>query len=221
MKTVSQFKPEALLSTVLFCAFLALSACQSSPFSPTADALAQPPLLNSERIRQKYGSYGVEVLEADERLRVANLYSSHEGERVTRTLAIVLFSAPIPKAILPEHELIIAGGSIGEVFKHCGWQVEKENLYFDEIQAAPENARLYEMMGEIPPTDLAVHGYELFVSKNTERFSYTTIVEIHHPDYLNLDELEAIYIIDGFKDSPRKGLPAPALEIVRDALSSF
>src|SRR5262245_42966767 len=43
---------------------------QSSAAVPAA-----PELLNSERIEQKFGSYGIAVLRSDERLRVANLYS--------------------------------------------------------------------------------------------------------------------------------------------------
>ena len=77
------------------------------------------------------------------------------------------------------------------------------------------------MMSDIPPSDLAVHGYELSVRKDTELVSYTTIVEVHHPDYLNLDELETIYSTDGHEDMSGEGLPLPTLEIVRDSLPSY
>ena len=33
------------------------------------------PLLNSERIKQKFGSYGINILDANAELRVSNLYS--------------------------------------------------------------------------------------------------------------------------------------------------
>ena len=105
--------------------------------------------------------------------------------------------------------------------KFLRWRVEKENLYFGEINASPDFAGVYEMMSDIPPSDLAVHGYELSVRKDTELVSYTTIVEVHHPDYLNLDQLVAIYSTDGSEEISGGGLPLPALGIVRDSLSSY
>ena len=42
-------------------------------------------------------------------------------------------------------------------------------------------------------TSLATHGYVLSVSKGDERIDYARIAEIHHPDYLDLAMLEAIY----------------------------
>lgn len=48
-------------------------------------------LLNSERIAQRYGSYGIEVLASDCGLRVSDLYSGEQTDRVTRTLAVVRF----------------------------------------------------------------------------------------------------------------------------------
>ena len=47
--------------------------------------------LNSERIEARYGSYGIEVLESDTRIRESNLFSEHAGGRVTRTFAIVQY----------------------------------------------------------------------------------------------------------------------------------
>ena len=47
-------------------------------------------LLNSERIAQRFGSYGIEVLESDGRVRVSNLYSNEQGGRICRTFAVRL-----------------------------------------------------------------------------------------------------------------------------------
>ena len=47
---------------------------------PPAQAPARE-LLNSERIAAAFGSYGVEVLEQDDTVRVSNLYSGEGEER--------------------------------------------------------------------------------------------------------------------------------------------
>lgn len=207
-----------MFQLVIFCS---LVACQTSPAPRAVGNQPQPPLLNSERIRQKFGNYGIDVLEADKRVRVSNLYSLNEGEKVTRTLAIVIFPASIPDAILPEHKLIIAGGSIGEVFKNSGWQVEKESLYLGELQASPNYAGVYEMMGKIPISDLAVHEYELSVSTENGKIFYTTIVEVHNPEYLRLHELETIYFVDGTEHKTLEAFSLSTWEIVRDSLSGL
>ena len=40
---------------------------------------------------------------------------------------------------------------------------------------------------------LATHGYGLAVVEDDQLFGYATIVEIHHPDYLDLESVENIY----------------------------
>ena len=45
----------------------------------------EPELLNSERIAQTFGSYGIDVLQADGALRRSNLYSVSDGLRTCRT----------------------------------------------------------------------------------------------------------------------------------------
>lgn len=153
----------------------------------------QRPLLNSERIRQQFGSYGIEVLQQDDRLRVSDLYSVEAGARITRTLAVVFFPETIPAPLRAEHDAIKSGQSIGEEFRNNGWKVQKQNLYVGELAASPEFADVYTAMGEITAVDLAVHIYRLSVSKDSNRYPYATIAEIHHPDYLDLIELRAIY----------------------------
>jgi hypothetical protein len=156
-------------------------------------APASPSILNSERIRGEFGNYGIDVLEQTGQVRVSNLYSLDGERKITRTLAVVIYPAEIPPAILAEHEVIVRGGSIGEVFKGNGWRVEKENLYLGEIPVSADYDEIYAMMGGIQPVNLAVHLYELLVCKLESCFSYATIAEVHHPGYLALDELEEIY----------------------------
>src|SRR5262245_26355355 len=93
-----------------------------------AAALSQPAdreLLNSERIAAAFGSYGVEVLEQDEQVRVSNLFSGAGEDKTCRTFAIVRYPPELDGAISAEHAEIVAGGSIGAVFASHGWEVRK------------------------------------------------------------------------------------------------
>lgn len=156
-------------------------------------ASAQPEtgreLLNSERIEQAFGSYGLDVLENGEAVRVSNLFSGADAERVTRTFAVVLFSDPHPD-FAAEHALIVAGGSIGAVFTEHGWTVRKRHRFFGLLDATDRVRRL---MGGIERGSLATHVYVLDVVRPGAAHEYATIVETHHPDYLALDDLRAIY----------------------------
>lgn len=219
-------KPVVLLSVVISLVLVAWSSVSvqaDQPDQSAAPAISSgpQPKLNSVRIREKYGNYGIEVLDADEQVRVSNLYSVSNGQKITRTLAIVLFPESIPRAILGEHEMIVAGGSIGEVFKSQGWQVDKENLYLGEIAASADFEGVYNMMGGVKPTDLAVHAYELSVHRKLEQENYALIIEVHHPDYLDLLALEEVYSDEPADMNPGESSSLPGLEIVREALSSY
>ncbi len=147
-------------------------------------------LLNSERIAQRFGSYGIEVLESDGRVRVSNLYSNEQGGRICRTFAVVKYPDSVDPALAAEHDEIAHGGSIGAVFAAHGWKVGKTNLRFLELDASPRVAGL---MHVAAGTHLATHAYVLDVSKGGRSIEYALLVEIHHPDYLRLDDLRAIY----------------------------
>jgi hypothetical protein len=174
--------------------------CLAFGAPPTA-LRAQPPaaareLLNSERIEQKFGSYGIAVLRSDARHRVANLYSATrpaagEPERRTcRTFAVTRYPDEVAAAFAAEHREILAGGSIGAVLAAHGWRVTKSHLYYGE---RPAGAGVAELMHVTPGTRLAVDAYVLEIAKGEARFTYASIVEILHPDHLALPELAAIY----------------------------
>jgi hypothetical protein len=155
---------------------------------PQADTL-----LNSERIEQRFGSYGIEVLEAEGAVRVSNLFSEHDRQRITRTFAVVTFAEEIPVAAADAHAQIMAGGSIGAVFASHGWTVSRRHLWFGEV---PASDRVLAMMQAAAPAALATHIFELIVSRPDEPpFSYATIAEVHHPAYLSLAELGDIFSI--------------------------
>ena len=179
-----------LTCLLMLCPF-GSTACGQSIHSP--EGAAREGLLNSERIRQRYGSYGIEVLQQDDRIRVSNLYSGEGEAKTTRTVAVVIYSPSIPGPIETEHREIAAGGSIGEVFTSHGWRVEKQTLFIGELPASADFAGLYNSMGGIEPQALAIHIYALSVSRGGENVSYATLAEVHHPDYLGRGELESIY----------------------------
>jgi hypothetical protein len=147
-------------------------------------------LLNSERIAGKFGSYGVEILEAAESLRISNLFSTESGQRTSRTVAVVMYPAAIDSAVATEHATVLAGGSIGAVFAANGWRVRKTHLYYGERGAT---AAIAQRMGVPEGTALAEHAYVLEVLKGGLVIEYAALLEIHHPAYLNLTELAAIY----------------------------
>ena len=170
-----------------------------NPFHPVfiAAALsacaAQPELLNSDRIKERFGSYGINVLAADGNVRRSSLYSTDNGERTSRTYAVVRFVGSNVTDISATHQKVVAGSSIGSTFRTDGWDVVKRTVYIGEIAmqdlAHPVAQRM--RLGE--PGNLALHAYQLHIEKNSISLHYATIIEIHHPDYLSQDELLEIY----------------------------
>jgi hypothetical protein len=154
-----------------------------------APAAGRPPL-NSERIAQRFGSYGIAVIASDSRVRVSNLYSEDGGTRTCRTFAVVVYPVAVDPAIAAEHDEIARGGSIGAVFAAHGWQVVKANLRYFEVDA-PE--RVASLMRIAAGTRLAAHAYELDVARDGRSIEYALLVEIHHPDYLRVEDLRSIY----------------------------
>lgn len=148
---------------------------------------------NSDRIQLKFGSYGIEVLENGPRIRVSNLYSIHDGLKITRTFAVVAYASVIEPAIKKEHDAIISGQSIGTLFKMNGWVIDKRHQYFGKMEASSDSSSEYSIFGGIGTTQPVVHFYSLFVKKNNSEFQYASIAEVHHPEYLELEDLDAIY----------------------------
>lgn len=153
-------------------------------------AVAAAQVLNSERIEQAFGSYGIEVLYSDARIRLSNLYSVHGGRRITRTLAIVRYPDEINEAFAKEHAAILEGGSIGATFQAAGWRVIKDYHQYFRSFLSP---RLADLMDVAPGTPMASHAYELEIAKDDEHYDYALIVEIYHPDYLSESDLVDIY----------------------------
>lgn len=214
--TVRSIRSAVLLGVATLVAGAALcssdAAAQATATAPSRVETAGRQLLNSERIAAGFGNYGIEVLASDSRERVSNLYSEANGQRTCRTFAVVRYPATIDPALAAEHDEIVHGGSIGAVFAAHGWRVEKTNLRYFEIDAP---ARVAALMHVAPGRRLAAHAYELDVVKDGRSFEYALLVEIHHPDYLQRDDLPAIY---GAADA--SGHEAAVEELIRAALAA-
>ena len=150
-------------------------------------------LANSERIRTKFGSYGIDIIENSPDIRVSSLYSLHDGSRVSRTFAVVAYPEVIEPAFQKEHEAIINGESIGILFKDNGWTIGKHHQYFGEIETPPGYFIASPDAGDDATTRSAIHVYFLMVKKGDSEFQYASIAEVHHPEFLNLQDLALIY----------------------------
>ncbi len=190
-----------LTEIVVFC--LVTLSCASSAVE-----------LNSERIARKFGSYGIEVVENTDNIRVSNLYSMEANGAVCRTFAVVGIGDEIDPSFAAEHTQILEGASIGAVFKRAGWRIEKRHQYIGNMAIGKQAARIAALMRLKPPATLAVHIYMLTISKRGSSFDYAMIAEVHHPEYLTVAVLWAMYGNEYSGDRNRKDA-RQILELVR------
>ncbi len=152
----------------------------------------EPQLLNSERIRDRFGSYGIEILADANGLRRANLFSLADAGKTCRTYALV-YTLDAPPEIAGEHAAIAAGRSIGATFRDSDWTVAKKTLLTGSTGLAnldPDVARQMRLDGS---ERVALHAYELIVERGDRAITYATILELHHPEYLEEGELERLF----------------------------
>jgi hypothetical protein len=195
---MSQMNFESRGSVLLLLLFSVTSiiggtACRNTATGPQYKALR--PLLNSERIERIFGSYGIEVLES-ERIRVSNLYSQENDRKVCRTLAIVDFSDSIPEALSAPYREIREGGSLGATLKKAGWEIEKRHEFFGKTTAGDRFKDLAHLQLDAADRRYALHIYTLWAKRDEQRHPFSTIAEIHHPEYLDLKDLKGIYKTD-------------------------
>lgn len=195
----------------LGCLLAVLLAAAESSVAQTEAQTPAAALLNSERIEQAFGSYGITVLQTDGNVRVSKLFSIHEGTEVCRTFAVVIYPAQVDRALAEEHALIASGESIGATFANHGWMVIKTHKYFGTLAGTPE---LQALMAQVPVNDLAVHLYVLSVAKEGEEHEYVTIAEVHHPAYLQLADLYEIYGSGMDLPTPRDAQVQEILDLV-------
>ena len=153
-------------------------------------------LLNSERIEQRFGSYGIDVLASEAGLRRSSLYSIDGNERICRTYAVVSFNEDLDSSYGPEHAKVLAGNSLGEVFKANGWSMHKQTLRIGSFEIDQSGSQINQLMRLAADQTLALHIYQLLLARDEQIFEYATIVEAHHPDYLSQSDLLDIYHYD-------------------------
>ena len=147
--------------------------------------------LNSERIERQFGSYGIEVLSSKDGIRRSSLYSSKTDRKICRTYAVVRFD-DVPDSILDrEHAQILGGQSIGAIFRDNGWDIYKETSYVGVHRFGRDDHPVYALMALNEPDELAMHVYRLLLKKDSQIIEYATIIELHHPDYLDRDAVVA------------------------------
>jgi hypothetical protein len=172
---------------------------RSSRVSPVVIAAAlsacalEPESLNSERIKERFGSYGIEVLSHEAGIRRSSLYSIDGDSRICRTYAVVRFVDESTPRVADAHADILAGGSIGATFKSTGWRMGKVTMHVDSLSLDGSDHAISDLMHIDGPTELGVHAYQLVFEKDSQTIDYATIVETHHPDYMSLPELEKLY----------------------------
>ena len=157
---------------------------------------AEPVLLNSERIEKRFGSYSMDVLASAAGLRRSSLFSMHDGQRVCRTYAVVQFADPLGEHYGDAHAKVLAGNSIGAVFRSHGWNVHKQTLHIGSLELPPDNQVITRLMHIDAPCKLALHIYQLLLAKDAQVLEYATILETHHPDYLSENGLYELYEYD-------------------------
>ena len=149
--------------------------------------------MNSTLIKEKFGTYGVDVLVQEPHLRIASLYSLVVDKRVTRSLAIVDYINHEAPQVATIHERITAGRSIGQSFVDEGFEVFKKTEALVEIPANEDFSSLYKMMHLSQPIALAYHTYLLNVRKNDNWIVYARVTEVHSPEHLGIKELVERY----------------------------
>ena len=152
--------------------------------------------LNSERIAECFGSYGIDVVSSKPGLRRSNLYSNENGTHTCRTYAVVRFVDEPDAVIDAEHAKILAGQSIGAIFKASGWEIFKETLHIGTARLDDVTHPVAMLMRLQTSADVAMHVYHLMLKKHDRAIDYATLIELHHPDYLNHADLLNLYTVD-------------------------
>ncbi len=174
---------------------------------------AQQELLNSDRIEQRFGSYGIDVLQQDDRVRRSSLYSVDDGVRTCRTYAVVSYHEPLAIELASAHAAIVAGDSIGATLRVAGWEIGKETLYVGTVRLPDPSHGVARLMRLDGAATLGLHAYRLRLDKDQQTVWYATIIEAHHPDYLTETDLIRLYADDAVSEAYQE-VPASIVDLV-------
>jgi len=152
--------------------------------------------LNSERIEERFGNCSIDVLADTEHLRHTSLYSLDGNTKTCRTYAIVRFADERDERAGAEHAQVLAGRSIGAIFKESGWTLQKQTMYIGSLRLPESARRISRLMRLTGAHDLALHIYQLVMTKGEVEFEYATIMEAHHPEYMSTADLSDLYTPD-------------------------
>lgn len=167
---------------------VSLSACASG------DEASRRPPLNSERITETFGSYGVHIVAQSRAQRASCLFSGSGDSRVCRTLALVRYAAAPDPRIAPSLDRVRDGASLGATLQEDGWTVTKRHRFIDEFDAEDPVYRGLQRFFALDETpSLAVHLYTLDAERGDRIIPVAELLEVHHPAYLSADELREIY----------------------------
>lgn len=168
---------------------LPLLACGSWP-----GAAADHPPLNSQRIENRFGSYGVLILGQTGVDRETCLYSGTSAAPVCRTIALVRFDAEPDPALADTLARIRRGASLGASLVEDGWRARKLNRYIGEYPFGRDcSAALARLLRTCQAAPLAMHVYELRATRDGLDHRVATVLELHHPAYLATDDVRTIY----------------------------
>ena len=139
--------------------------------------------MNSDKIRERFGHYGVELLEQSPRTRLASLYSLSDEQRITRTLALTRFELPAHPAVEEQDAQIRSGESIGATLRQAGWTVVKNKTTDCQVTAG----RRFALLGGStlnPEAGVLLRVYSLSVLKGDLAIDYATIAEAYHCEHI-------------------------------------
>lgn len=137
--------------------------------------------MNSDLIRQRFGSYQVGVLHQAATSRVANLFSLNSGQTVCRTLAVTHFIEPVATALRDADAKIRTGQSIGATLRAQRFEVSKRLVIATQAASGSKFAALAADVA--PGAVLSINVYLLQAHNETGRADYAVIAEAYHPEH--------------------------------------
>jgi len=159
-----------------------------SAFLGIAAVTGKHHLVNSERIKARFGSYHLQVLHQDATTRLASLCSRHDDTDICRTLAVTRFASPTPAILAEADARIRKGDSIGSTLDQAGQHLSRGIIA--EASVPCDNAFIA-LTGQTVRRGalLSLRLYRLDAGPDPEALMpYATIAEAHHPEHVPVSD---------------------------------